>query len=132
MYEKEKHLYHPDVIVRFNDTAYNNEVLFKEFIEDELLPYTNNEDTLLVMDVAAFYKTPGIMDLLKESCITPAMIPPGTTSLLQPLDIAVNGPFKQWLRDYTDDYINTYEDLHGPVEKWDVSRRRIMVTHIVA
>ncbi|KAJ3454583.1 hypothetical protein MRS44_013183 [Fusarium solani] len=37
-YEKEKHLYSPDVDVEFNKTAYNNEDLFSSWIDEKLLP----------------------------------------------------------------------------------------------
>jgi hypothetical protein len=38
-----------------------------------------------------------------------ALIPPGLTSYLQPLDTAVNGPFKKLLQQTADEYIERLE-----------------------
>ena len=87
---------------------------------------------LLVMDVATFHCTQSILDLLRESKVIPALIPPGCTSFLQPLDTAINKPFKQWLREAADEYIAEREERFGVFEKWSVSDKRIMTTWIVA
>ncbi|RFU36305.1 hypothetical protein B7463_g152, partial [Scytalidium lignicola] len=131
IYNKEKHLYHPGVTVEFNSTAYNNEELFMQWIDEELILTANQTDTLLVMDVATFHKTDLILERLKSANITTALIPPGCTSLLQPLDTAINGPFKQWLREESDQYMESIESEHLNF-KWSTSDKRIMTTHIVA
>ena len=128
--KQESHLYSPDVTVEFNSTAYNNEGLFKQWIEEELAPITNQKDTMLVMDVASFHKTPEILDHLKSINILPTLIPPGCTSILQPLDTAVNKPFKQWLQEATDQYIEAIE-ANQPNFKWTTSNKCIMTTFIV-
>jgi hypothetical protein len=60
-------------------------------------------DNLLIMDVASFHKTQAILQKLRNIHITTALIPSGCTSLLQPLDTAVNKPFKGWLREATEE-----------------------------
>lgn len=128
----ESNKYSPDITVEVNETAYNNEELFKQFIEDELIPAFEDNNGLLVMDVASFHCTQAVMDLLRQSKITTALIPPGCTSFLQPLDTAINKPFKQWLREAADEYIADREERLGAFEKWSVSDKRIMTTWIVA
>jgi hypothetical protein len=111
LWEQEHDDYAPDITVEFNPTAYNNEELFLKWIKEEYLPsLPQGKDNLLVYDVAAFHKTEEIMAALKTKRVTTAMIPPGLTSLLQPLDTAINGPFKQWLRDEADLYTQKCED----------------------
>ncbi|OIW26844.1 hypothetical protein CONLIGDRAFT_646981 [Coniochaeta ligniaria NRRL 30616] len=137
--------YNPDVTVEYNPTAYNNEDLFRQFIDEELAPIlTGDQPNLLAMDVAAFYKTDAIRERLKELSITPcfttfliflditpAMIPGGMTSLLQPLDTHINAVFKRWLREAVDDYVAAREQ-EQPYEAWSVSDKRVMTTHVVA
>ena len=80
------------------------------------------------MDIASFHKTPAVLSKLKKKGITTSLIPGGCTGLLQPLDTAVNKPFKQYLQDYTEQYMDERPDI----ETWSVSDKRIMVTHVVA
>ena len=104
--KKEGSRYSSDVTVEFNDTAYNNEALLSRWINDELSPTVSEESSdFLVMDAASFHKTPDILHQLREIKVTCAFIPPGCTSLVQPLDTAIYGPFKQWLREETDEYV---------------------------
>ncbi|RYO84901.1 hypothetical protein DL766_009945 [Monosporascus sp. MC13-8B] len=132
--DEEKKQYAAGVKVLFNEKAYNNEEIMTSIVND-LGEYADGEDTLLVMDVAAFHKTPKLMELLRGYRITTALIPPGCTSLLQPLDTAINGPFKQWLAEFASRYIAKKEDhhfqQHGRPMVWSVSDRRIMTTHII-
>ncbi|RFU25261.1 hypothetical protein B7463_g11085, partial [Scytalidium lignicola] len=72
-----------------------------------------------------------ILQRLRSSNIIPALIPPGCTSLLQLLDIAVNSPFKQWLKEAYDEYIEDIESK-DPEFKWTTSAKRIMTTFTVA
>jgi DDE superfamily endonuclease len=73
-------------------------------------------DNLLVMDVATFHKTPSILKKLRENHVMTAFIPSGCTSLLQPLDTAVNKPFKGWLREATEEYMDKLDE--GVAKKW--------------
>ncbi|KAM5344618.1 hypothetical protein ACJ41O_013153 [Fusarium nematophilum] len=132
--EKERHLYAQDVIVEFNKTAYNNEEIFSRWIDQQLSKVTSQseEDFLLVMDAATFHKTEQIKQKLREQNVTLSIIPGGCTSLLQPLDTAINRPFKIWLEEATADFVDRMEEEKGADFKWSVSDKRIMVTHIVS
>ncbi|KFA80892.1 hypothetical protein S40288_10165 [Stachybotrys chartarum IBT 40288] len=131
LWDQEHDDYAPDVTVEFNPTAYNNEELFLKWINEEYLPsLPEGKDNLLVYDVAAFHKTEDIKAALRTKRVTTAMIPPGLTSLLQPLDTAINGPFKRWLRDEADIYTQKRED-EGKFE-WTVREKRIMTAWIVS
>jgi hypothetical protein len=131
IYAQEGHLYSKDVTVEFNETAYNNEELFLKWLNEELFPVLE-KDTLLVMDAVSFHKTKEILDLLKAHRVTPALIPPGCTSLLQPLDTHSNRMLKQLLREETDQYVMDKEAAGIDVDKWTTSERRIMTTFVVA
>ncbi|KFA70561.1 hypothetical protein S40285_08901, partial [Stachybotrys chlorohalonatus IBT 40285] len=131
LWEQEHNDYKPGVTVEFNPTAYNNEELFLKWINKEYLPsLPKGKDNLLVYDVAAFHKTKDVKAALRIKRVTIAMIPPGLTSLLQPLDTAINGPFKCWLRDEADLYTQKREDEGEP--EWTVQEKRVMTTWIVS
>jgi hypothetical protein len=62
---------------------------------------------LLVLDTAAFYKTPAIQQKLYNNYIITALVLPDCTRLLQLLDTAVNKLFKKLLQEQTELYTNT-------------------------
>ncbi|CAG8676820.1 2665_t:CDS:1, partial [Paraglomus occultum] len=55
----------------------------------------NTTPNLLVADVHRAQKTNKILNMLRECNTTVALVPPGCTSLVQPLDVSFNAQFKQ-------------------------------------
>jgi len=76
------------------------------------------------------HKTPAILDLLRSNKITPSFIPGGCTGLVQPLDISVNKPFKELVRELTDEKIFELESI-DQFERWTVGDRRVVTTFCV-
>ncbi|KAI1818975.1 DDE superfamily endonuclease-domain-containing protein [Xylaria intraflava] len=128
---KEEDRYHSQVIVKFNTKAYNNADLLADWIDNNLGAYTKQRDSLLVMDVAAFHKTEAIKEAIKRNKITTALIPPGLTAFIQPLDVGFNGPFKKWLDEEIETYQDNLEKQNRMPTKWSISDRRVMITHVV-
>jgi hypothetical protein len=83
--------YDPRVEVYFNETAYNNEKLFSDWIQQVYIPYIDDKDSMMIMDVATFHKTEGILQLLKTNGILPAMIPPGKLFLYPSNYLTITG-----------------------------------------
>jgi hypothetical protein len=85
------------------------------------------------MDAASFHKTEGILTFIctSETPMTTALIPPGLTSLVQPLDTAGNGPFKQFLQEEADTYVCELSDTGKLPDPWTLGDRREMATVIV-
>jgi DDE superfamily endonuclease len=122
--ERESHLYHKGITVHFNSTVYNNEELTMQWIDSELIPSLKpiaQDEVLLALDAAAFHKTPEILQKLHNNHIITALVPPGCTGILQPLDTAVNKPFKELLQEQTEQYTDAREDAGDDIEKWSVS-----------
>jgi hypothetical protein len=63
---------------------------------------TTQNKVLLVLDIAAFYKTLAILQKLYNNFIILVLVLPGCTRLLQLLDIVVNKLFKELLQEYTE------------------------------
>jgi hypothetical protein len=113
--------------IEFNKTAYNNESLMDKFIEEDLLPVLDKR-MLLVIDQAAFHKTPEILSKLRSHSILLAVMPGGCTSLLQPLNISINKPFKEWLRDEMELILDEYKARDEIAST--LRERRIITTQI--
>jgi len=75
------------------------------------------------------------LSLLKESDITPSLIPGGCTSLIQVIDVSVNRPLKQMIQDELDTVLETMgeqalEALDN-VRECAFGKRRIIMTWAV-
>ena len=56
------------------------------------------EEALLVLDVHKAQKTGDITDALTQCDTTPLYVPPGCTSIIQPLNVSYNAPSKKKVR----------------------------------
>ena len=73
-----------------------------QYIKNIILPYVNgnwdspNAAAVVVMDNFKGQVTPAVTKLLEESNIHACLLPPNTTDKLQPMDLAVNKPAKDF------------------------------------
>ena len=114
IFSKENDKYHPDVIVNFNEKAWNNGALFLEWITQELIPImkpTEIDPVLLAIDCVSFHKTPGVLETLKANHGQVVMVPPGCTGIL-PLDTHVNKPFKAILSELVEEDTQNKEEAN--------------------
>ena len=61
-------------------------------------PFRNLEKSILIMDSFGSHKDESVLQLLKKNNYDPIIIPPRTTSFLQPLDVLINAPFKAYMK----------------------------------
>jgi hypothetical protein len=94
--------------------------------------YPKNEQLCLLLDSGSFHKLESVKKLLEENSIKLFILPPGTTSLIQPLDVCINKPFKdqmrlkysEWFRDHGSKEENSGKtgDLKAPrlelLQRW--------------
>lgn len=134
IHAKESHLYDQRVTVEYNEKAWNNGDLTLDWAVKEFLPIiqpTADNPALLAMDCASFHKTPALLELLRTNHVVTAMVPPGCTGILQPLDTAVNKTFKAKMTQLSEEYISEMEAA-SPKMKWTVSMKRVQTTRNVA
>lgn len=90
-----------------NPTHYSTEKTMLEFLENIIQPYIKRKreelgrpdvPALLIFDVFRAHSTTSVLAKIKELNCIAETIPPNMTDHLQPLDIAVNKPIKDFLK----------------------------------
>ena len=114
--------------VTFQENAWSDEAVMKMCIHQHWKLACHAPEMMLVLDAHKAQTTDDVKKLLKETCKTDVvMVPPATTSLVQPVDVVFNAPFKAaidtvataHLREHLDQYV------HGKI---NVSARRVLFT----
>lgn len=86
-----------DCVVRFDAKAWCNEALCKEWVK-KCIPAGVAESALLVWDNFAAHVTEGTLRACAAEKLTVLTLPPNCTPYIQPLDVAINRPFKTLMR----------------------------------
>jgi len=94
----EKALYDPRVVVKFNPKAYANSANVVEWLDEQVIPVLGGRPTLMALDMFGSHKTDKVLDTMRAHDITLSVIPEGCTSMVQPLDVSINRPFKDILK----------------------------------
>ena len=82
-----------------NDAAWMNFGAFEEWINKIWTPYGGQfRRSLLIMDSFQVHKIPRNLEKLKELNTDMLIIPSDLTFYIQPVDVYINGPIKQHLR----------------------------------
>ena len=95
--------------VQFQHNAWCDEEAMEQWVKTFWKPFVNE-----VLLVHKAQKTDRIKELLKQCGTTPIFVPAGCTSIIQPLDVSFNTPFKkqvksaalQHMQDNLDEYLN--------------------------
>ena len=125
------------VNVYFQKNAWCDEVIMKKWASDEWCNIFTNPATsdssgkLLVADVHKSQKTDEVKRLLQKKNTVLVIVPLGCTSRVQSLDVVVNKPFKNLVREQFEKHLD--ENLNDYVEaKLTASKQRILTTKWVA
>jgi len=93
-------------VVESNENAWITETLMKIWIEKIWSKFKPlNLKKLLILDKCSSHKKQNIINLIKEDSYL-EFVPSGCTSLVQPLDILINKPFKDNLRVLFEKWMN--------------------------
>lgn len=103
-------------------TSENFEKYLQHFIKS--VKCNNDNKILLILDNHISHISPTVLSLCKENGIVMLTIPPHTSHRLQPLDVAVYGPFKTYFNQACDDFMVNHpgqtialQDIAGLVGK---------------
>ena len=94
----EKARYDPRVVVKFNPKAYANSANMVEWLDEQVIPVLGGWPTHMALDMFRGHKTDEVLDTMRAHNITLSVIPGGCTSMVQPLDISINRPYKDILK----------------------------------
>ena len=89
------------VIVRVHPKGWMNEELVDDWLRcvwGRRVAGLTRRRSLLVLDAFRCHKTEGVKETMRKMNTDLAIIPGGMTSLLQPLDVSMNKPFKDGFR----------------------------------
>lgn len=114
------------VVVRFQENAWVDENVGLQWIQGVWRQRTFHPK-LLVLDVHKAQKTPAFLRALSLRHTTPAFIPPGCTGLVQPLDVALNKPFKDLVDVKYHQHFEEHLDA-WMLGKFSASERRVLMT----
>ena len=130
---KEQETWDRRVQVAFQPKAWCDESMMKKWILEQWGNIFINSATTgstgksLVADVHRAQQADGVKALLKKKNTELVNVPPGCTSRVQPLDISVNKPFKDVVREQFEKHLE--ENLQRYTEgKISTSKRRVLVT----
>ena len=116
-------------IVACNQNAWSTNELIQKWIDMVYIPFFRKidlEKTLLVFDRAPMHDNYQTINYLNKKKINFVFIPKGMTSVLQPLDVSINRPFKDSIRHKYDESISAFKKVK--VEK---NRREQLLQWIV-
>ncbi len=99
--------------ITHSEKHWSNEITMIQYIKNIIIPYTkrtreliqqDNSPALVIMDNFKGQITTPVFDLLDENNIHVCLLPANTTDQLQPLDISVNKPAKDFLKRKFEDW----------------------------
>ena len=102
-------------IITHNSVGWIKEELLKDWMNRILINLKRTEDELivLIMDHCKVHTKNAIIDHLKANNIQHFLVPAGCTGLLQPLDVCLNKPFKDQIRNLFSEWFKSF----GSTEK---------------
>ena len=124
------------VKVTFQPKAWCDEDVMKKWIQEDWNVFLNpltpgSSGKILTADVHAAQQTDDVKTLLNRCKTQLKNVPPGTTNRVQVLDVVINKPFKDAVREQFEQHIHDHLDLYVE-NKLPVSERRILTTKWVA
>ena len=104
-------------VVTYQIKVWWDEDIMKQWITKVWVQYTKKRPSLLVLDSFNAHLTEEIQAMFVCCNTTVIVIPGGCTSVLQPLDVSINHPFKDHLRKCWQQYMVEQSDVVGSTDK---------------
>jgi len=123
-----------EVFIACNENAWSTTHIMKKWLNKVWIPYItkkNPEDNrgLMIIDSAPSHIKPSLLDYITKKKQKYILIPPGMTRVLQPLDVSINGPFKQYMKNlYIDECIRN-KDINMKISREQILKWILEIWH---
>ncbi|RPA98723.1 hypothetical protein L873DRAFT_1768961 [Choiromyces venosus 120613-1] len=101
--------YDPHMVVKFNPKAYVNSSTIVKWLDKQLVPVLESCPTLLVLNLFSPHKTEEVLNNFSANDIIISLILGDCTALVQPLDVSINQPFKDILKEVLEERLDVME-----------------------
>nr|XP_002740528.1 PREDICTED: pogo transposable element with ZNF domain-like [Saccoglossus kowalevskii] len=119
-----------DMVVEVQKKGWCDTELMKIWHRRIWLPYTKGRQSLIIFDSFRGHLKDSVTNQLQSNQTYRAVIPGGCTSKLQPLDVLINKPFKEYLRKEWCEFIDSQLKLIGPGERPKTSSKQDIVNWV--
>lgn len=92
-------------VVTYQKNAWIDEQQMLKWIREVWVKYTKQLPSLLILDSCSAHLTNTVQEAFKCANTTVLVIPGGCTPIVQPLDVSINKPVKQYLRASWEDFM---------------------------
>lgn len=89
-----------NVLSYFSESGWINEGIMLRYLREIVAPYVGKHKSTLLIDDYPAHWTPAVRALAKKLHVDLLLVPKGTTSTTQPLDVNFNGPMKKLRQKY--------------------------------
>ena len=113
----------PGTNYTMTESGWSNAEVFETFLKDHFIPYarpssSENQPILIIYDGHASHKSPHIINWAKQHNLVLFVLPAHTSHILQPLDVSVFGPFKNFY--YSECSIFMQKNIGRVITKYDM------------
>lgn len=105
-------------------SAWMDEDIFIDFLNDIWLPYLDANGiklALLLLDMCSVHLTPNVKLALSAARTEVEFIPAGYTAKLQPMDVGINKPFKNYIKREYDAWWYTNRNVNKKITRQSVA-----------
>ena len=123
-----------EVFVACNENAWSTTHIMKKWLNKVWVPYVQKKNPkdnqgLMIIDSAPSHIKPSLLEYINKKKQKYILIPPGMTRVLQPLDVSINGPFKQYMKNlYIDECIRN-KDLNMKISREQILKWILEIWH---
>ena len=93
-----------EIFFEYNEHAWSNNEIMEKWFHKVFWPFlfknSNTGRALLLLDMESSHVSKAFLDLLVSRNQVFSLIPAGLTRIVQPLDVKINRPFKNYLKEY--------------------------------